>query len=189
MSKINRRDLLIGGLAMTLDLSRGAALAEQNHSVEDDLRKLDHERFMRLAIEQGLKVPNCPFGAVIVNIKTEEVVANGWVRADKNPIWHGEMTAIYNCPDSDKGFNWKEVCLYTTGEPCPMCQAAIVWSGMPLVVYGCSIPTLQKFGFGQINIRSQTIVDASTIGKCKIIGGVLQKECEELFSKSKLHLS
>ena len=118
---------------------------------------------------------------MIVNIKTKEVVSQGWVRVAKNPIWHGEMTAINSCPDVDNGFNWREVCLYTTGESCPMCQSAIIWTGMPLVVYGSSMPFLQKCKFGEINIRAKTVIEASLRRKCQIIGGVLEKECNQLF--------
>lgn len=145
---------------------------------------LDHEKYMRLAIEQAKKVPKCPFGSVVINIRTGEVVASGFVKVEKNPIWHGEMTAIYNCPDSDTGFNWQEVCLYTTGESCPMCQSAIVWSGMPLVVYGSSMPFLQSKGFGEINIRAKTVIEASLKGKCQIIGGILESECNDLFESA-----
>lgn len=146
---------------------------------------LDHEKFMRLAIAQARKVPDCPFGAVVVNMHTEQVVGEGWVRVNKNPIWHGEMTAINSCPDVDAGFKWNEVCLYTTGESCPMCQSAIIWTGMPLVVYGSSMPFLQEQNFGEINIRAKTVIAASLKGKCKIIGGVLEKECNRLFEAAR----
>jgi len=140
---------------------------------------------MRIAIEQAKKIPDCPFGAVVVNMKTSKVEAEGRVEIGKNPIWHGEMAAIRNCPDSDKGFNWQTMCLYTTGESCPMCQSAIIWTKMPLVVYGSSMPFLQTCGFGQIDIRAQAVVDASNYGKCSIIGGVLAAECNELFKNAK----
>jgi hypothetical protein len=57
---------------------------------------------------------------------------------------------------------------------------------MPLVVYGSSIPFLQKCGFGQINIRAQKIVDAALFdyGNCTIIGGVLENECNALFQRA-----
>ena len=142
---------------------------------------LDHEHFMRLALIQGQKVPECPFGAVVVNMKTKKVVGEGWVRKNKNPIWHGEMSAINSCPDVDSGFDWQSMCLYTTGESCPMCQSAIIWTGMPLVVYGSSMPFLQSQKFGEINIRAKTVIAASLKGKCQIIGGVLQKECDQSF--------
>jgi tRNA(Arg) A34 adenosine deaminase TadA len=184
MEKISRRTALLTGAATLLSANSASKVLATNKRAFADL---DHEYFMRLAITQGKKVPKCPFGSVIVNIKTKQVVAEGWVRADKSPIWHGEMTAIYNCPDADKGFNWSDVCLYTTGESCPMCQSAIVWSKMPLVVYGSPIPFLQSCGFGQINIRAQTIVDAAVLGygDCTIIGDVLRKECDPLFINAK----
>lgn len=185
MEKISRRGVLLAAASAVLaQNSLQQAVAETNKTTFD---KLDHEHFMQLAIEQANKVPECPFGAVVVNYKTNKVVGEGWVRANKNPIWHGEMTAINNCPDVSKDFDWKDMCLYTTGESCPMCQSAIVWTKMPLVVYGSSIPFLQTCGFGQINIRAQTVVDAALFdyGKTIIIAGVLEKECNSLFTKAK----
>jgi len=180
--EISRRNLLLGGtmamLANQLAIGAEAAEADEASNIPADL---DHEKFMRLAIAQGMKVPNCPFGSVIVNMHTKEVVGEGWVRVNKNPIWHGEMTAINSCPDVDTGFKWNEVCLYTTGESCPMCQSAIIWTGMPLVVYGSSMPFLQEQKFGEINIRARTVIAASLKGRCKVIGGVLEKECNKLF--------
>lgn len=185
MEKISRRGALVAGASMVLGqqgLQPGDAATDKS-----TFANLDHERFMRLAIDQANKVPECPFGAVVVNYKTNKVVGEGWVRANKNPIWHGEMTAINSCPDVSKDFDWRDMCLYTTGESCPMCQAAIVWTKMPLVVYGSSIPFLQTCGFGQINIRAQAVVDAALFdyGKTIIIGGVLEKECNNLFIKAK----
>ena len=37
-----------------------------------------HERFMRLAIEQARKNPAFPFGAVIVRMHDEQVLAAAW---------------------------------------------------------------------------------------------------------------
>lgn len=187
-SKIARRSLLWGAAGLFAAASGLRADARKTPvTLPSAFQNLDHERYMRLAIEQANKVPACPFGSVVVNAKSGKVVAEGWVRAEKNPIWHGEMTAIYNCPDTGADFNWQDVCLYTTGESCPMCQSAIVWSKMPLVVYGSSIPYLQKCGFGQINIRAQKIIDAAIFdyGNCTIIGGVLENECNALFEKAK----
>lgn len=181
-NKISRRSVLLSGAAALLAVnSESSTLAASQNSFDE----LEHEKFMRLAIQQAQKVPECPFGSVVVNIKTKKVIAEGWVRFEKNPIWHGEMTALNNCPDADTGFNWQEMALYTTGESCPMCQSAIIWTKMPLVVYGSSIPFLQTCDFGQINIRAQTVIDASLYGKPTIIGGVLESECNELFKHAK----
>ncbi len=179
--KITRRGLLLAStLAVLTDRVRIPASADELVPTSG----LDHERFMRLAIIAGQQVPACPFGAVIVNVKTNKVIAEGWNRTGtKNPIWHGEMSAINNCPDVDTGFKWNEVCVYTTGEPCPMCMSAIIWAGMPLVVYGSSIPFLDEQGFGQIKFRAQDIIEASQ-HKPRIIGGILEKECNQLFIDS-----
>jgi tRNA(Arg) A34 adenosine deaminase TadA len=181
-NKISRRSVLLSATGALLAVnSESSTLAAGKKSFDE----LDHEKFMRLAIQQAQKVPECPFGAVVINIKTKKVISEGWVRVEKNPIWHGEMTALNSCPDTDTGFNWQEMALYTTGESCPMCQSAIIWTKMPLVVYGSSIPFLQTCDFGQIDIRAQAVVDASRYGKPTIIGGVLESECNELFKHAK----
>ncbi|MBS1996954.1 MAG: nucleoside deaminase [Cyanobacteria bacterium SZAS LIN-2] len=187
IGKIARRSFLCGTAGIVAGATALRADAHTPVALPQAFKDLDHERFMRLAIEQAKKVPAYPFGSVVVNAKSGKVVAEGWVKADKNPIWHGEMTAIYNCPEESDEFKWQDACLYTTGESCPMCQSAIVWSKMPLVVYGSSIPFLQKCGFGQINIRAQKIVDAALFdyGNCTILGGVLEKDCNILFEKAK----
>ncbi|MCA9806236.1 MAG: nucleoside deaminase, partial [Cyanobacteria bacterium HKST-UBA02] len=141
--KLNRRALLLGTgaaglLGCTTGVLSGIAMpgapagSDGNHRREavklpSAFENLDHERFMSLAIKEADKVPDCPFGAVIVDAGTKEVVSRGRVRKDKNPTWHGEMTAIFNCPEGTD-FPWHNMCLYTTGESCPMCQAAIVWT-------------------------------------------------------------
>ncbi|HEY9734368.1 MAG TPA: nucleoside deaminase [Drouetiella sp.] len=187
IGKIARRSFLWATVGLFAGPSVQNAEARNRVILPANFQNLDHERYMKLAIEQGKRVPHCPFGAVVVNAKTGKVVSEGWVKADKNPIWHGEMTAIYNCPEQGEEFRWEDACLYTTGESCPMCQSAIVWSKMPMVVYGSSIPFLQKCGFGQINIRARKIVDAALFdyGNCTILGGVLERECNALFEKAK----
>jgi tRNA(adenine34) deaminase len=48
--------------------------------------------------------------------------------------------------------------LYTTAEPCAMCQSAVEWAGIPIVYYGTSIPYLRKLGWHQIDIRAEEVV-------------------------------
>ena len=37
--------------------------------------------------------------------------------------------------------------IYTTGQPCPMCLAAILWANIDKVYYGCNIEDTNTIGF------------------------------------------
>ena len=142
---------------------------------------LDHERYMRRAIELAANVPDFPFGAVIVDRRTGEIVAEGWNKSSTNPTWHGEIDAINRLAESQADFDGSQLVLYTTAEPCPMCQGAILWSGIETVVYGTSIRFLQSQGWRQIDILAEEVVRRSPSWKCRLIGGVLEQECNALF--------
>ncbi|MHC4178640.1 MAG: tRNA-specific adenosine deaminase, partial [Planctomycetota bacterium] len=64
---------------------------------------------------------------------------------------------------------------------CCMCQGAILWSGIREVVYGTSIGTLQRLGWPQIDIPADEVARRTPFAECKLIGGVLEQECDELF--------
>lgn len=145
---------------------------------------LDHESFMRRAIELALNVPNLPFGALIVNRDTNEILAEGWNKTDINPTWHGEIDVINQLVLRQESLDASKLVLYTTAEPCPMCQAAILWAGIGMVVFGTSIRFLQQNGWHQIDITSEEVVRRSPHWHCEVIGGVLEKECNQLFLNS-----
>jgi tRNA(Arg) A34 adenosine deaminase TadA len=143
----------------------------------------EHEQYMRHAIEAAGNNPQAPFGAVIVDRERKEILAKGFNQSSQNPVWHGEIDAINRCAADHPGIDWKRLALYTTAEPCPMCQSAIVWAGMPLVAYGTSIPFLKQLGWGQIDIRAEQVAQAATFRATTVIGGVLENECNALFGK------
>jgi tRNA(adenine34) deaminase len=142
---------------------------------------LDHERFMRRAMALTANCPDLPFGAVIVRAATGEVMAEGWNRSSLNPIWHGEVDAINRLAASGHSENTSGLVLYTTAEPCPMCMAAVLWSGIGTVVFGASIRHLQQQGWRQIDMRAEDMVRRSPGWACTLIGGVLEPECNALF--------
>src|SRR6185436_9149689 len=140
-----------------------------------------HARYMRQAIEQARKVPDLPFGAVIVNRRTGEVLAEGHNRSQENPTLHGEMDVINRLAAKHSVRDWSALVLYTTAEPCPMCQGAIEWAGIGQVVYGTSIPFLQGLGWWQIDIRAEEVIRRTSFRSTAILGGVLEEECNQLF--------
>ncbi len=142
---------------------------------------LDHEWYMQRAIQLTTNVPDLPFGAVIVNRDSGKIVAEGWNKTSINPTWHGEIDAINSLAHSNPCFVGKPLVLYTTAEPCPMCQGAILWSGIETVVFGTSIRFLQKNGWHQIDILAEEVIQRSPFWRCKLIGGMLEGECNALF--------
>lgn len=141
----------------------------------------DHAAFMRLAIKAAKVNPDFPFGAVLVENQSGEVMATGTNRGHENPIWHGEIDAINRFAAKRSRVAWPSLRLYTTAEPCPMCQSAILWAGIPSVVFGTSIVTLKQLGWNQIDIRSREVAERTPFGRCEIMGGILEAECDALF--------
>ena len=108
-------------------------------------------KYMRMAINEARKGIRAghggPFGAVIV--KDGVVVGKGHNQVVKNndPTCHGEVMAIHKACKTLKTFDLSGCELYTTGEPCPMCFAAILWANISKVYYGCNIIDTEDIGF------------------------------------------
>ena len=99
------------------------------------------EDFMDLALEEAKK-GDAPYGAVIV--KDNEVVAAAYntVKRDSDPSAHAEINVIRSLTAKLKNPSLEGYIIYTTGEPCPMCATACVWTGLSEIVYGASIQDL-----------------------------------------------
>lgn len=150
-------------------------------------KKTDNE-YMRMAVEIAKHNPKAPFGALIVDNKTGEVLCEGLndTALTHNPTHHGEIVAINNCAKNHPNMNWKNTTLYTTAEPCPMCQGAIVWASIPKVVYGTSIDNLQHFGMKQIDIAAETINKRADFYQGTVKADVLSDQTDTLFRRLKL---
>ena len=144
-----------------------------------------HERHMRRAIEIAKGNPDAPFGTIIADGETGEILAEGLNDAEKNPILHGEIDAILNFAGNDSLVDWTRLVLYTTAEPCPMCSGAILWCGIPYVVFGTSIATLERLDLPQISLSCDEIARraSSSFAHPEITGGVLEGECDDLFEE------
>jgi tRNA(adenine34) deaminase len=143
-----------------------------------------HEQFMRLAIDVSNGNPSYPFGAVIVDHKTGEVLAQGVNRSVENPVFHGEVVAINDYVSRHGDMRWDRATLYSTGEPCAMCCGALACAGIPRVVWASSIATIRRSGIPQIDI-SAVEVAARTYEFYKpelFLGGVLADEMDKRFA-------
>ncbi|MFY9254266.1 MAG: hypothetical protein WAO83_12470 [Fuerstiella sp.] len=61
---------------------------------------MSDEDFMRTAIELGRKNLQHPFGAIIVDRRKQDVIAEGVYQAGSHPLFHGEIVAINNAVET-----------------------------------------------------------------------------------------
>jgi tRNA(adenine34) deaminase len=144
---------------------------------------VDHERHMRRAIEIARGNPDAPFGCVIVDGETGEVLAEGLNDAERSPILHGETAAVMNLFDGRPDVDASNLVLYTTAEPCPMCSGAILWSGIPRVVLGTRLETLGGLGRPVIYLPCEEVSRRASFGGFGVTHGVLEGECDALFEE------
>ena len=140
---------------------------------------MNPESFMRLALAEA-KEGDAPYGAVIVKDNEVVAVAHNTVRRDNDPSAHAEINAIRSLTAKLKNPSLEGYSIYTTGEPCPMCATACVWSGLSEIVYGASIQDLISVNQSQISISCEEVIDKS-FRKIKVTKDVLKDESLELF--------
>lgn len=143
---------------------------------------MDHEFFMRVALDEALKardVGEVPIGAVVVY--EGEIIGRGHNRREEmnDPTAHAEMLAIRNAGASRRGWRLTGATLYATVEPCPMCMGAALQSRLERVVYGASDPKAGACG---------SVVDLTGTHQrfnhlVMVTGGILEKECRLLMKE------
>lgn len=114
------------------------------------------------------------FGAVVV--KDGEVVASGHNRvlSNNDSTCHGEIDAIRKAESSLGTYDLTGCELYTTGEPCPMCLAAIMWANIGKVYYGCRLSDNEGIGFRDAKF------DAVMGGRAGLPEGFLEERDREM---------
>jgi len=126
------------------------------------------ECYMQVAVDFGVSQNRArPYGALIVDTFKNVISCYGVSRGSENALFHGEMSAFFNCTAlfpspigndvAESGLNWLNQTLYTTAESCPMCSAAAMWRGLRRMVYGSDIPTVARLGSKQITLRTRDI--------------------------------
>ncbi len=141
------------------------------------------EYYMEIAIQLAQQNPKVPFGSVIVDNETGKILGTGVNAMHVNPTFHGEIVAMHDCISQHPHIDWSKVTLYTTAEPCPMCQSAIIWAGIPKVLFATSIAYLKQHGWHQIDITAAEMNSKAPFYKGTLTGGVLAEKANVLYNR------
>ena len=145
----------------------------------------EHDRFIREAIaasEAAVEHGNHPFGAVLVKDGEILLRAENNIYTGHDPTGHAETNLVRLAGAAyDEAF-LADCILYTSTEPCPMCSAAIFWSGIRTVVFACSAAQLDTLGDVGFDLTSREVF-ARARKPVKVIGPVLEDEAMEVHER------
>ncbi len=131
---------------------------------ENNMRKALAEA-ERAAIEDEV-----PIGAVVVCRGRIIARTHNLTETLHDVTAHAEMQAITAAANALGGKYLQDCTMYVTVEPCPMCAGALGWSQIARIVYGAPD---DKRGFRQY---APKVLHPKT----EIVGGILERECQEI---------
>lgn len=139
---------------------------------------MDHERYMRAALEEAEKSKaegNSAVGSVIV--RDDEIIGRGrnLVYTGNDITAHAETVALRETGGELKLIDFHGCALYTTFEPCPMCCGAILLSGVSMLVMGArNDPDASDWPGYTVE---RLIEGLGRSGDIEVVNGVLVEEC------------
>ena len=141
----------------------------------------EHERFMRVALEEAAKAGaegNMAVGSIIV--RDGSVVARGrnLVSTTLDPTAHAETVALREAGPALGGVDYTGCTLYTTFEPCAMCCGALMTSGISTLVMGARHQATED---RQTDYTVERLLElARWSDKIELVTGILTRECAEI---------
>ena len=120
--------------------------------------------------EKLSKRQEVPVGAVVVCKDVIIARAHNLTETLNDPTAHAEMQAITAAANYLGGKYLTGCRIYVTVEPCPMCAAALGWSQVAALIYGCDD---EKKGY--------TLIPALLLHpRTSVRKGILEDECRHL---------
>ena len=143
-----------------------------------DGRRVEDERFMRLALEQARRAAQAgevPIGAVVTC--GGEVVAQAFNRRElaHDPSAHAEFAAMTAAARRLDRWRLSGCTVYVTLEPCLMCAGLMVNARVDRCVFGAPDPK-----GGALGTLYDVSHDARLNHEFEVTPGVLEKECGEV---------
>lgn len=182
---VNRRIFLVQAAATSLH----ARISAAHTLAADGVSAVDRERMRSVAAftAETLSTDHpVPFGADIVSTATGERLMRevNRVGPDHDPSAHAEtLTIRLACAKLGSG-SLKGYTLYTTCEPCAMCMACALWSGLDRLVFGATIADGGRF-VSQISIPAKEVARRTDL-HCVVAGPVEREICVKLFTDPRM---
>lgn len=141
---------------------------------------MNQEMFMRIALDEarrGTRENEVPVGAAVVCDGKVVAVAHDMREGLCDPTAHAEILALRKAAGMRNAWQLDGCDLYVTLEPCPMCAGAVLMARIRTVVFGAQNPKS-----GALSILQDFFSLPHVNHRVKVIGGVLQDECECLLT-------
>ncbi len=130
-----------------------------NSHMNEHRRHIDRAlELARAGMEQGA---GYPFGAVIVRDGDVVAEAHNRVLVNHDPTAHAEIEAIRLAGERLRTHELTGLVIYASGEPCPMCLAAIYWAGIETVHYAGTVDDAAGIDFDDRYIFDQLALPPS----------------------------
>ena len=177
VKKINPKIEIVGGVHSNKALQ--VINDYNNHILEED------EKFIDIAIDLSSK-SFYPFGAIVVR-NGEIIGTSNDIVPTKDTIYtHAELiaieSAVQNIKDSLSRGNLHGCTLYTSCEPCMMCQEAILSEGISRVVYAATIEDSDRYFCEEFKVHFEDIVKRAK-SHTKIVSKLHRNKAVEVLKK------
>lgn len=139
---------------------------------------LDHEHFMRMAIEEAARggaEGNSAVGSVIVRDNAVVATGRNLVTSTNDPTAHAETVALREAGAALVRPDLSRCTLYTSFQPCPMCCGALIVSRISTLVMGARPnPGDNRYG----GYTPEQLLNLAGWGsEIEVVTGILPGEC------------
>ena len=152
------------------------------------------EHYLRIAFKEAVRARergNHAFGALLVDADGGPILAaQNSVVTDNDVTAHAEMNLLRAASRKFEPDQLKTFTLYASGEPCPMCAGAIVWSNIRRVVFGLGMNGIYRQFDADPDAPSLSMHAAGVFSQApwrmEVIGPLLEDEAEAVFHEDVL---
>ncbi|MCL7999020.1 nucleoside deaminase [Brucella sp. 21LCYQ03] len=104
---------------------------------------------------ENIKQGGRPFGAVVV--KNDKIIGTGVNRmqADCDPTAHAELLALRAAGQALQSVRLDDCTVYASGQPCPMCFAAMRMSGIKEIIFAYSNDEAEPYNLSTAQIAKE----------------------------------